>query len=53
MTTAEQLDVVNRKLRSKASATGSTAASEAVVFAEGGLVQGWMKARDEDGICKF
>ena len=41
MTTADQLEVVNRKL----SGGGSGGAVEAVALAEGGLVQGWMKAR--------
>ena len=41
MTTADQLEVVNRKL----SGGGGGGAVEAVALAEGGLVQGWMKAR--------
>ena len=40
MTTADQLEVVNRKLSS-----GGGGGAEAVALAEGGLVQGWMKAR--------
>ena len=42
MTTADQLEVVNRKL---SVGGGSGGAVEAVALAEGGLVQGWMKAR--------
>ena len=40
MTTADQLEIVNRKL---SSCDGGGV--EAVTLAEGGLVQGWMKAR--------
>ena len=40
MSTADQLEVVNRKLSS-----GGGGGAEAVALAEGGLVQGWMKAR--------
>ena len=44
MTTADQLEVVNHKL-SGGGGGGSGGAVEAVALAEGGLVQGWMKAR--------
>ena len=42
MTTADQLEVVNRKL---SSCDGGGGGVEALALAEGGLVQGWMKAR--------
>ncbi len=45
MTTAGQMDVVNRKLAGGDGGGGGSAGIAAVAMAEGGLVQGWMKAR--------